>query len=151
MLTLNCHTFDNLASRLAVLQTNMQDHITTYSPPPEETAKVLQKMVMDTANTVAEACRRFHQHPAERCRVVFLPGFYTCKDHSIGHRRMETMNTVNNALERMAHPHLVIESLAPLMEDDILKLFPVTTKDPGPALRRGLKQKLHAALTLASP
>ena len=138
-------------SRLAVVISDIQSHISTFSPPPQETDMVLQRMVMDTVTTVAEACKTFHRHPSGRYRVVSLSGYYTRKDSAIGHKRMETLDVAQEAIETMVHPHLFNRSLAHLMSGDMRKLFPIFAKDPGASQRRSLCHEIRAALAQASP
>ena len=71
--------------RLAVVFTDIQSHILTFSPPPGETAMVLQRMILDTVATVANACHAYHRHYMGKCRMVTLSGFHSRKDSAIGH------------------------------------------------------------------
>ena len=48
--------------RLAVVSSDIQSHILSFSPPPKETVMVLQRMILDIVATVANACRTFHRH-----------------------------------------------------------------------------------------
>ena len=138
--------------RLAVVITDLQSHIFSYSPPPpEETAMVLQRMIMDIVAMVAKACKTFHRHPSRRCRVVTLSGYYTQKDSAIDHKRIETLEVAQEAIEVMVQPHLLNSSLAPLMSVDIRKLFPISAKDPGASLKWILCQEMRAALAQACP
>ena len=108
-------------------------------------------MIMDIVATVAEACKTFHRHPSGRCRVITLSGYYTRKDSAIGHKRMETLDAAQEAIERTVHPHLCNRSLDHLMSGDIRKLFPVSAEDPCATLKRNLRKEMHAALALAVP
>ena len=117
-------------SRLAVVVTDIQSHILSFSPSPEETAMVFERMILDIVAMVAEACQTFHRHYSGRCRVITLSGFFTRKDSAIGHRRMETLVAAQEAVEMMVHLHLINRSLSPLMSGDMTKLFPVTAEDP---------------------
>ena len=138
-------------SRLAVVFTDIQSHILTFSPPPIETAMVLQRMILDTVETVATACHIYHRHYVDKCRVVTLSGFHTRKDSAIGHRRMETLVVAQEAIEMMSHTSLVNRDLSPLMSCNMAKLFPEYAEDPCPSLKRSLVKEMHAALALAVP
>ena len=138
-------------SKIAVVLTDLQSHIQSFSSPPQETAQVLQKMVLDTVKTVATACHIYHPHYSGKCRVVTLSGYITCKDSSIGHRRMETLVVAQEAIEMMSHTSLVNRDLSPLMSGNMDRLFPENAEDPSPALKRGLVKEMHAALALAVP
>ena len=137
--------------RLAVVVTDIQSHILSFSPPPEETTMVLQRMILYIVATVAQACQTFHRHYSGCCRVITLSGFFTRKDSAIGNRRMETLMAAQEAVKIMVHPHLVNHSLSPLMSGDMSKLFPKTAEDPCPSLKRSLLKEMHAALALACP
>ena len=112
---------------------------------------VLQRMILDTVETVATACHIYHRHYVSKCRVVTLSGFHTRKDSSIGHRPMETLVVAQEAIEMMSHTSLVNRDLSPLMSGNMAKLFPENAEDPSTALKRGLVKEMHAALALAVP
>ena len=130
---------------------DIQSHISTFSPSPQETAMVLQRMIMDTVAMVAEACKTFHRHSSGCCRVVTLSGYHTRKDQTVGHKRIETLDVVQEALEMMQHPHPTNRSLGHLLAGDMKKLFPISAEEPGAPLKWSLRKELCAALALASP
>ena len=138
-------------SKLAVVFTDLQSHILSFSSPPQETAMVLQRMILDTVETVSTACHIYHRHYVGKCRVVTLSGYHTRKDSSIGHGRMETLVVGQEAIEMISHTSLVNRDLSPLMSGNMAKLFPENAEDPCPALKQDLIKEMHAALALAVP